>query len=54
MSLSRAVGVCFIAPDESPPGLDGNASSEQAMMDGTICQLLAFLAWAIVQKGADR
>ena len=31
-------------------GLDGNASSEQAMTYGTICQLLAFLAWDLVSK----
>jgi len=31
-------------------GLDGNASSEQAMTYGTICQLLAYLAWSIVEK----
>ncbi|MEB2286056.1 MAG: phosphotransferase family protein [Polyangiaceae bacterium UTPRO1] len=35
-------------------GLDGNASSEQAMMYGAICQLLAALAWEIVEKGAAR
>lgn len=35
-------------------GLDGNASSEQATMYGVICQLLASLAWEIVQKGAGR
>jgi aminoglycoside phosphotransferase (APT) family kinase protein len=29
-------------------GLDGNASSEQAMTYGTICQLLAQLAWSMV------
>lgn len=33
-------------------GLDGNASSEQAMTYGTICQLLAYLAWSIVEKRA--
>jgi aminoglycoside phosphotransferase (APT) family kinase protein len=31
-------------------GLDGNASSEQAMTYGTICQLLAYLAWSMVEK----
>jgi aminoglycoside phosphotransferase (APT) family kinase protein len=31
-------------------GLDGNASSEQAMTYGSICQLLAYLAWTIVEK----
>jgi aminoglycoside phosphotransferase (APT) family kinase protein len=31
-------------------GLDGNASSDQAMTYGTICQLLAYLAWSIVEK----
>jgi aminoglycoside phosphotransferase (APT) family kinase protein len=31
-------------------GLDGNASSDQAMTYGTICQLLAFLAWSMVEK----
>jgi len=33
-------------------GLDGNASSEQATTYGTICQLLAFLAWDIVSARA--
>ena len=31
-------------------GLDGNASSEQAMTYGTICQLLAQLAWSIAER----
>ena len=35
-------------------GLDGNASSEQAMTYGLICQLLAQLAWTMVDKRADR
>jgi aminoglycoside phosphotransferase (APT) family kinase protein len=33
-------------------GLDGNASSEQAMTYGTICQLLAHLGWSMVEKRA--
>lgn len=33
-------------------GLDGNASSEQAMTYGMICQLLAHLAWSMVEKRA--
>jgi hypothetical protein len=44
---SIAQGVC-------KRGLDGNASSEEAMMDGTIGQRLACLAWEIAQKSAAR